>query len=304
MKTLALALGLAWLVSAGATATAAEATVALTFDDLPVHGPLPPGLTRADVARSIVGALQTAGSPPVYGFVNAKGLEEGADAAEVLKIWRAAGYPLGNHAFSHMDLHGHTVSAFEQDVLADEPTLRAAMGDADWHWFRYPFLHEGEDRAKQQAVVAFLHDHGYRVAQVTLSFDDYAYNEPYARCAAKKDTAGLAWLEKSYMDRAARSLTAGQSMAQQLYGRDIPHVLLMHIGAFNTVMLPRLLALLHDRGFALAALDAVERDPAYAIDPALPGPRTGTLLQQTMTARHLTPPAGDNPFDALGALCK
>ena len=55
-----------------APANAAE--VALTFDDLPVHGIPTPGASRADIARAIVAALQAAHAPPVYGFVNARGL--------------------------------------------------------------------------------------------------------------------------------------------------------------------------------------------------------------------------------------
>ena len=69
--------------------------VALTFDDLPAHGPLPNGLTREDIAKSIIKALQDAHSPPVYGFVNAKRLEEDPSTAQVLQLWRDAGFPVG-----------------------------------------------------------------------------------------------------------------------------------------------------------------------------------------------------------------
>jgi peptidoglycan/xylan/chitin deacetylase (PgdA/CDA1 family) len=76
-------------------------TVALTFDDLPVHGALPPGMSRSDVVRSIIEALRAHRVPPTYGFVNAKGVEDKPDHVEVLRLWRAAGHPLGNHTFSH-----------------------------------------------------------------------------------------------------------------------------------------------------------------------------------------------------------
>jgi peptidoglycan-N-acetylglucosamine deacetylase len=46
--------------------------VAITIDDLPSHGILPPGVTRTDVAKSILKALKEAHTPKVYGFVNAK----------------------------------------------------------------------------------------------------------------------------------------------------------------------------------------------------------------------------------------
>ena len=153
MPTTRRALSLILLVAVATTTTTAAAAgpaartkVALTFDDLPVHGPLPPGTTRSDVARSIVATLKAAKAPATYGFINAKGIQDAPETAEFLEIWRAAGHPLGNHTFSHMDLHTNSVEGFEQDTLANEKMLQASMGRSDWHWVRYPYLREGETR--------------------------------------------------------------------------------------------------------------------------------------------------------------
>ena len=150
-------IGILWCgLSVFASQTPAQpstrAFVALTIDDLPSHGPIPPGSTRTEIATRIIAALRNAASPPVYGFINAKQLEQKPEDAEVLKLWRAAGFPLGNHAFSHMDLHTNSADAFQQDIAANEPTLRAFMDSADWHWFRYPYLREGDSPVKYKAV--------------------------------------------------------------------------------------------------------------------------------------------------------
>src|SRR5271165_3200006 len=78
--------------------------VALTFDDLPAHGPLPPGMTRLDVAKSIIATLKAANAPQVYGFINAVKLEQVPEDRAVLEEWRAAGLMLGNHTYTHMSL--------------------------------------------------------------------------------------------------------------------------------------------------------------------------------------------------------
>ncbi len=279
--------------------------VALTFDDLPSHGPLPLGMTRMDIARSIIHTLLAAHAPPTYGFVNAKRLEDDPLNQQVLQLWRDAGFPLANHTFTHMDLNANSAGAFEQDLLANEPTLRAMMASQDWHWLRFPYLREGETAEKHRAIYAFLKEHGYKVAQVTLSFADYAYNDPYARCLAKNDTQAIEWLKQSYMDGAAESLSLGQKTAELIYGHDIKHVMLLHIGGFETVMLPHLLDLLKQRGFKLIPLVEAESDPAYAIDPNLPGEWGGTFLDQMRVMRHIPePPHGPDPSVKLDALCR
>ncbi|HXY25461.1 MAG TPA: polysaccharide deacetylase family protein [Candidatus Acidoferrum sp.] len=264
--------------------------VALTFDDLPVHGPLPIGMTRLDIANSVIRALQAAHAPPSYGFVNAKGLQQEPGTEAVLQAWRAAQFPLGNHTFSHMDLNTNPAESFAQDLLADESILKELMGNEDWHWLRFPFLHEGDDPVKHHAVQVLLDEHGYRVAEVTLSFGDYAYSVPYARCVAKADQAGIEQLKQSYMEGAEKSLNDGRLLSEMLFGRDIKYVLLLHIGSIEAVMLPQLLDLLKQHGFTLVTLAEAESDPAYSMHPDLPDRWEGTFLEQSMRARHLAMP--------------
>jgi peptidoglycan/xylan/chitin deacetylase (PgdA/CDA1 family) len=279
--------------------------VALTFDDLPAHATLPPGVSRSDIARSILAALEAHGAPPTYGFVNAKGLDEGPDAVEVLRLWRAAGHPLANHTFSHMDLSANTAEAFEQDLLADEATLRTYMGKDGWRWLRFPYLHEGETLEKRHAVARFLKQRGYRVAQVTISFDDYAYNDPYARCLAKNDAVALEWMKESYLRRAEASLSASAESAKRVHGRDVAHVMVLHVGGFQTVMFSRLLDLLRERGMKLVTLEEAQSDPAYALDPDWPSASGGTLLGQMAAAKGLSTPAtSDDTLARLAGLCR
>lgn len=278
--------------------------VAVTVDDLPAHGSLPPGMTRLDLARSILKALKDAHVPKAYGFINAQKLEQHREDLDVLKLWRAAGFPLGNHTFAHLSLNDSTVEQFDQNIAANEPVLKSLMGRGDWRWFRYPFLWEGDTLEKRHAVRQYLHDHKYRVAQVTIDFEDYLWNAPYARCAEKNDTASIEWLKSSYMRTAAEYVALDRQMAKLVYGRDIRHVLVVHIGGFETVMLPQLLAFLKEQGFRFVTLPEAQKDPAYRNDPDMPLKDGGTLLDQMMEAKHITFPPNSKPYAQLNALCK
>lgn len=177
------------LVASGACAAQ---KVAITFDDLPLNGDLPPGMTRAEITRDTLVVLKKRHVPAVYGFINARKLEGNADGAEALKLW-AASEPVGNHTYAHMDLNENPAEAFEREIEQDEPVLELlAPKDANWHWLRYPYLREGETVEKRRAVRAYLLAHQYRVAQVTLDWEDYMWNSAYARCAAKNDATSIA----------------------------------------------------------------------------------------------------------------
>ena len=285
--------------------TCAAQKVAITFDDLPLNGDLPPGVTRVQIAREVVALLKARRLPAAYGFVNGKKLEGNPDAAEALKLWAAA-EPVGNHTYGHLNLNANSAEAFEREIDQNEPTLELlAEQDANWHWFRYPFLHEGDDVEKRRAVRAHLQAHGYRVAQVTLDWEDYLWNSAYARCAAKHDAESIAWLKSSYLSVAGSYLDQGRALAQLVYGHDIHHVLLLHLGAFSSTILPDALDVMEKKGFTFVSLEQAQSDPVYAGDPDVGSRSGGTLLELWMEAKKIKfPPVMQKPYQQLKEICK
>jgi len=299
---LALAAVLAALCALPAALPARAQEIALTFDDLPAHSALPKGETRVGVARAILKALRKA-EAPAFGFVNGVQTEREPGSDRVLTLWRAAGHPLGNHTWSHLRLTADSADAFEADVLENEPLLEARMGQADWRWFRYPYLAEGETPAVRDRARAFLKGRGYRIASVTLDFADWAYNEPYARCRDKGDEAAIAALEARYLASAVESLERTRALSQRLYGRDIPYVLLMHLGAFDARMAPRLLALYRSKGVRFVNLADAEADPFYRSDVEIT-PTSEPLTLEAEARRRGIAPAPAPPIADLAALCR
>ncbi len=260
--------------------------IAITFDDIPAHGPLPAGQTRVAVIRDIVRALADA-KAPAFGFMNAGfGADDPAGAAKAIAAWRAAGLPLGNHTYSHANLDLVGAPAFAAEIARNEAPLDVAARGTDWHWFRYPFLAEGQTPALRESTRATLKARGYRIAAVTMSFDDYKWNPPYAQCASVRDTAAVRTLETSFLADARAAASTARARAKAQVGHDIPYVLLMHVGAFDARMLPRLLALYREMGFRFVTLAEAEADPYYAaaIDLTRSGPSPSLAGSPAMPA--------------------
>jgi len=280
-------------------------TVALTFDDLPAAGSLPPGENRTKIATALAAELKAIHLEGTYGFVNAVKLQNDPDAQQALRIWVDAGMNIGNHTWSHISLTANTADAFEREIALNEPALAEYAGARDWHWFRYPYLWEGDTLEKRRAVRAYLKNKGYRVAQVTLDFEDYAWNDAYSRCSAKPDDAAIAWLKQSYLENATEYIRRGREEEHIAFGHEIPNVMLLHATAFTTLMLPDLVDQLRKQGFRFASLPEVEQDPVYSQDPDAALQYGGTLPDQFMDSRHLPYPAfKPKPMDKLKSLCQ
>src|SRR6185436_8900918 len=169
--------------------------LSVTFDDLPVTtAPREPLASQQAITRKLTETLKSRRIPAI-GFVNAnKLLVDGRlDTARVdlLRAWLDAGAELGNHTFSHRDLHGLSEAEFEQEVVRGESGLRELLQQRGrpLQWFRHPFLHTGTSSEVRQQSTAFLARRGYRVAPVTVDNSDWIFARAYDAALAANDGA-------------------------------------------------------------------------------------------------------------------
>jgi len=265
--------------------------VAVTVDDVPAHGDLLPGTTRLQTNKSILNTLKANGLTKVYGFANGKDAVVSADAMQSLNAWLLAKYPLGNHTFSHSDLDQTGTIKYLSDIqrmqhllseLAPEPPNRS-----DFTFFRYPYLHEGATLEQRHTVRKFLFDNRYRIAEVTVDWDDWAWNDAYTRCARRHDDKSITWLKREVIITAENQLRNSKRAARQLFNRDIAQILLLHDSMFTAAILDSLLRDLRHKGVAFISLDYASKDPVYDIDPGVTPSDGGTFLSRIALARHV-----------------
>ena len=256
------------------SAVAAERSVAVTFDDLP--GP-PAGLVSSTVAglrentRKLLATFREH-RVPVVGFVNEGKLvvegETPADAldrAAVLKSWIEAGFELGNHTYSHKSLNTTPLEEFEADVVRGEPVTRGLLAEQGrtLRYFRHPFLQVGLDLEKRRAFEAFLADHGYTIAPVTIDNDEYVYAFVYADALRRGDRAMATKVGTDYLRYMEAVFAFCEEVSRNLVGREIRQILLVHANALNADYFGKLAEIIKARGYRFITLPQALEDEAY-----------------------------------------
>jgi peptidoglycan/xylan/chitin deacetylase (PgdA/CDA1 family) len=249
--------------------TIADREMAITVDDLPGVSAEDRSLAHLErVTKGILDAF-TQHKVPAIGFVNENKLElEGApDPARIalLRQWVTAGFELGNHTYSHPDLHLVALEAFTADVVRGELVTRELMKTADkpLRYFRHPFLHTGRSAETRRALDAFLAGRGYRVAPVTIDNADYIFARAYDQRVAAGDAAEADRVLITYIDYMTRVVEYYEQQSQALLGRPMRHILLTHANALNARAFPRWLPMLERRGYRFISLDRALEDEAY-----------------------------------------
>jgi peptidoglycan-N-acetylglucosamine deacetylase len=282
--------------------------VAITVDDLPRI--VVPGDTRSadEVLRRMVATFARHHLPPVTGFVNGIRLEERPQDRRSLERWVGAGNLLGNHTYSHLDLARVSLPTFFADVRRDEPLLESLQGPPaagrDWRVFRYPFLQEGTSQTTREALRAYLFARGYRIAEVTVDFEDWQWFPIFARCAGRHDERGVDKLRVRYRRAARDSLLESDRLARTLFGRRIRQILLLHAGEFSAEMLEDLLDEYEAMGVRFVSLDDALQDSAYHLDPRFERSWGSPFLNQVQAALSGHEPDSKwPPYPEFALLC-
>ena len=237
--------------------------MSITFDDLPVVR-----AASAESARGITIKLLkniTAEKIPAVGFVNENKLERDGkvDPAMValLKMWIDAGLELGNHTYSHMDLHHNATDVFEQDVIRGETITRALLKEKgkELRYFRYPYLHTGRDIETKSKVAEFLASRGYRNAPVTIDNAEWIFALAYE----KADGDLKQKIADSYISYMSDKIAYYERQSRRLTGRNIRHVLLLHANQLNADFLAQLIKMIRAKGYQFITLQEALKDEAY-----------------------------------------
>ena len=268
---------LALLLSTAVASAPPPRRVAVTIDDLP-------GPTRAIVqtvggdldafqamTAKLLAALKASGTPAI-GFVNEDKLAPGGDfdpkRLALLEAWLEAGMDLGNHTYSHPDLHRTDLADFEKDVVRGEERTKALLAahGKTLRYFRHPFLHTGRTLDVKRGLDAFLSQRGYTIAPVTHDNGEWIFAVAYAIAANRGDTAGTEARKRvaeAYVPYMGAKFEYFERESKALFGREISQILLIHANSLNADVYPDLARMMKARGYRFVPLGEALEDPAF-----------------------------------------
>lgn len=247
----------------------ARREVAVTFDDLPMQPPLSDVPVLAEVTGKLLAALVAEGVRAV-GFVNESGLfaDGELDAARValLRAWLDAGMELGNHTFSHLDLHHTPRDQFEADIVRGEIVTRELLEarGAALEYFRHPYLHTGLSREVKEGVERFARGRGMALAPVTMQSEEWMFAQAYDKAKMNGDGAAMREVAAAFLPYMEESFEYFEKLSVSLLGREIRQVLLLHASALHADYFTALAARMRGRGYTFVTLGHALDDPAYA----------------------------------------
>ena len=185
----------------------------------------------------------------------------------LIERWSAAGHAVGNHTATHRSLAANDVSLqdFIEDVQRADEALR---GLPTWMpMLRFPYLKEGNSAEKRDGLRAWMSEHGYRNAPVSIDTSDWYYNQRYLALQAAGRSEAVRRLTRAYVRHLIDRATYYDTLAREVLGRSPAHVLLLHVNAINAATLPAVIEAFRAKGWHFVAARTAFEDPLYRMQP-------------------------------------
>jgi peptidoglycan/xylan/chitin deacetylase (PgdA/CDA1 family) len=250
--------------------------IAITFDDLPSVPTYDVGEMKALTTKLLKILRQN--KVPAVGFVNEGKLHQRGETrfgpdefearAAILKLWVDAGFELGNHTYSHLDMFTASAEMFKRDLIAGEQTaqkLLAAEG-MKLRYFRHPFLNTGASPEMKSAFDNILAERKYITAPVTVDNQDFVFAAVYADALKNNDHTMMSRVAEAYVPYMEAILEFYEKQSSTLLGYEIKQILLVHANMLNADHFDKLITRMKKRGYQFITLDEALRDKAYKLE--------------------------------------
>jgi peptidoglycan/xylan/chitin deacetylase (PgdA/CDA1 family) len=248
----------------------------VTIDDLPfIYGQYLADSAGAGRFGDILATLKKYNIKTI-GFV--VGSQVDSSRAPLLDRFVAEGHIIGNHTFTHLDLNSSSVKSYQDDIRDGEIAIYNWIGETKY--FRYPCLHQGQTRGKYDAIAEFLKSGDFVNVPVTIDNDDWLYNKNFSLALNDGDKIAADSIGKNYLEHMQAMTQYYDSIAVAKLGRDINHILLIHMNEINAVYLDSLLSLYLAQGWRFITPEEALADSLYKIKDTYIGEKgTSWLLR-------------------------
>lgn len=250
--------------------------ICITFDELPASS----GFHKVDRDAVTYLILETLKRHKIKaaGFVVGNTIEGSFD---ILGEWLNNGHILGNMTYTNQDYNQTMIKPFLDDVKqghdAIEPML-SGFGQKK-RYFRFPYLHYGDDITKKEQVDMYLEQHNYIVAHATVVIDDYLYNLSLEKLGPKPDSANFEELMNEYVNHIIDQVEQSEALSIEMLKRPCRQILQLRANRVNAVYLEDIIYALKEAGYTFISLDEALKDNLYRKTTAYFGSKGVGYLQ-------------------------
>ena len=220
---------------------------------------------------------------------------------ELISKWDKEGHSIANHSYGHRNYGSNkmTFEDFKADFLLNVPLISSFNNYTKL--YRFPYLKEGNTREKIDSCRQFLLNENYRNGYVSIDASDWFIDGVMNETLKVNPSADLEGFKRFYIYHILERSNYYDSLATELTGRKIKHVLLLHYNLLNALFLKDLIKELKKENFILINTNEAYTDSLYVLFPSnIPAGESIVWAKAKESGKYddtLRYPAEDSPYE-------
>ncbi len=133
----------------------------------------------------------------------------------------------------------------------------------NYKFFRFPYLNRGNTAEKKYIISSYLEHHGYQIAPVTITSNDWRFNPRFEIAYLNKDEEEMQSIQDEYLKRIMRETYNSENYAIQTFHREVKQILLFHLNILNAMSVGKIIEWYQENGWEIITLDEALKDEVY-----------------------------------------
>lgn len=206
---------------------------------------------------------------PAIGFVQGNMISDGEKLypvrAEMIRLWRDAGFEIGIGGFRHIWFYDNSYEDYLANVEKNESVTRKILAEKNTplRYFSYPFLNTGKTAEERTRFEAWLGARGITPVKYTVDNSEWLYSYAYEMARLDNDVSTMKEIRQSFLRYMAEMFDHYEAYSQEMFGRDISQTMVLTPSRLVTDAADDLFGMLEKRGYKFVSMEEALADEAY-----------------------------------------
>jgi beta-lactamase regulating signal transducer with metallopeptidase domain/peptidoglycan/xylan/chitin deacetylase (PgdA/CDA1 family) len=206
---------------------------------------------------------------PAIGFVLGGAISDGEKfypvRANIVRLWRDAGFEIGIGNFKHVWFYETPYEEYVAGVEKNDRIVRKLLAEKNLapRYFSYPFLNTGKTPEDRNRFEAWLGARGLSPVKYTIDNQEWMYSYAYDMARNDNDVNTMREIREAFVAYMTKMFDHYEAYSQEIFGRDINQTMVLTPSRLVTDSAEELFGMIEKRGYQFVSMEEALSDEAY-----------------------------------------
>lgn len=206
---------------------------------------------------------------PAIGFVVGGSISDGEKLypvrANIVRLWRDAGFEIGIGGFKHTWFYESTFEDYVANVEKNELVTKKILAEKNLplEYFSYPFLNTGKNADERNRFESWLAARGISPVKYTIDNNEWMYSYAYDMARNDNDIGTMTEIRVAFIKYMSQMFDHYEAYSREMFGRDIAQTMVLTPSRLVADSSDDLFGMIEKRGYTYVSMKEALTDEAY-----------------------------------------